>query len=202
MSSPQPSKKRASSKGEESPNKLQRDAGGKKVSTVAFRPEGYAVITPYLCIKGCKDALAFYKKAFNATETMKMPDPSGNIIYHAELEIYGGKIMLSDEQAKYLSPTTLNGTSMGLCVYVPDCDAAIAQAVAAGCSIEKATEDQFYGDRSGSIKDPFGHMWTLATHIEDVSHEEIFKRMAQMPAPKDGAGSNGGAPKGKAQRKK
>jgi PhnB protein len=142
-------------------------------------PDGYHSVTPYLIIKGASDAIEFYKKAFGATELFRMPGPGGKI-GHAEIKIGDSPIMLSDENPGlgYTSPTTLGGTPVSLMIYVDDVDTIFKQAIAAGGEQQKAVQDQFYGDRSGSLKDPFGHVWHVATHKEDVSPEEMEKRLA------------------------
>ena len=148
---------------------------------VATTPAGYHSVTPYLTIKGVASALEFYKKAFSAVEVMRMEMGPG-VIGHAEIKIGDSHVMMSDEfpDMGALSPQTLGGSPGFLMIYTPDCDALIAQAVAAGAKVTRAAEDQFYGDRSGQIEDPFGHRWGIATHIEDVSDEEIKRRLAAM----------------------
>ena len=144
-------------------------------------PDNYPRVTPYLCIDGAAAALDFYKKAFGATERMRMAGPDGKI-GHAEIEIEGGLIMLADEypEMHFTSPKTLGGSPVTVHMYVADVDAFCARAAAAGATILRAVADQFYGDRSGQIKDPFGHTWSFATHVEDVSEEEMRRRMAKM----------------------
>jgi PhnB protein len=146
----------------------------KKVSPI---PKGYSVITPHLVIKGAAQALDFYRQAFGAKERMRMEMPGG-IIGHAEMQIGPCAFMLADETPGCAtpSPATLNGTSMSLYVYVKDVDAAFARAVEAGATSFMRPTTMFYGDRMGSLKDPFGHFWTLATHVEDVSPKEMAKR--------------------------
>lgn len=142
-------------------------------------PEGYHSVTPYLIIKGAALALDFYKKAFGATERMRLSGP-GDQIGHAEMQIGDSVIMLADEfpQMGAKSPETIGGTPVGICLYVENADSLFRQALAAGGKEERPLQDQFYGDRSGTLIDPFGHKWTIATHIEDVTPEEIEKRMA------------------------
>ncbi len=144
-------------------------------------PEGYHTLTPYLFIQGAAAAIEFYKKAFNATEIMRMPGPDGKI-GHAEIRIGNSRIMLADEnlQMNSRSPKTIGGSPMLLHLYVPDVDAQFAQAVAAGAKITRPLADQFYGDRSGGLEDPYGFMWYLATHVEDVSPEEMKRRAAEL----------------------
>ena len=141
-------------------------------------PDGYHSVTPYLYVRGAAEAIAFYEKAFGAVELMRLPMPGG-VIGHAEIRIGNSVVMISDEMPEWgnKSPQTLGGTSAGLMVYVPDVDAVFARAVAAGASVHKPLADQFYGDRSGSVLDPYGHSWTIATHTEDVPHEEMAARM-------------------------
>jgi PhnB protein len=144
-------------------------------------PEGYHSVTPYLMVNDCAKAIDFYKKAFGATELARMPMPDGRI-GHAEIKIGDSPIMLADDspQATARSPKALNGTSIGIAIYVEDCDALIARAIEAGATVVRPIQNQFYGDRSGTILDPFGHLWTIGTHIEDVSPEEMKRRMDEM----------------------
>jgi PhnB protein len=142
-------------------------------------PEGYHTVTPYLVIKNAAAAIDFYKKAFGATELFRMAGPDGKI-GHAELKIGDSPIMLADEhpQMGYVGPATLGGTPVSILLYVEDVDKVFNQAIAAGGAQQLPLKDQFYGDRSGTLKDPFGHVWTVATHKEDVSPEEMDKRAA------------------------
>ena len=142
-------------------------------------PDGYQVITPYLIIKGGAAAIDYYKKAFGATELMRMSQPDGRI-GHAELKIGDSVIMLADEfpEMQVLSPVSLGSTPVGLLLYVENVDAVFDRAVSLGAKIKKPIVDQFYGDRNGTIEDPFGHKWTIATHKEDVTPEEMDRRMA------------------------
>ena len=141
-------------------------------------PDGYHSVTPYLAIKGAADAIEFYKKAFGAIELFRM-DHEGKV-GHAEIKIGDSPIMLSDEHLEmgHKSPTTLGGTPVSIMSYVEDVDATFKQAIAAGGEEQKPVQDQFYGDRSGTLKDPYGHVWHVSTHKEDVSPEEMDKRMA------------------------
>lgn len=143
-------------------------------------PEGFRTVTPYLIIKGAAAALEFYKKAFGAVEVMRYED-SGQIA-HAEMRIGDSIVMLSDEhpQMGYKSPVTIGGTATGIHLYVEDVDALFNRAVAAGAKVTRPLVDQFYGDRTGSLVDPFGHMWSLGTHKEDVSEEEMRRRMQKL----------------------
>jgi PhnB protein len=144
-------------------------------------PAGYAGVTPYLIVRDATRALDFYRKAFGATEVMRFPTPEGTIA-HAEMKIGDGLFMLADEAPEqgYRSPESLGGTPVSLMFYVRDVDAVFARAVSAGAAVQRAVKDQFYGDRSGTLTDPFGHVWTIATHVEDVSGEEMERRMAAM----------------------
>lgn len=144
-------------------------------------PAGYAGVTPYLITNDAGRALDFYKKAFGATELMRFPMPDGKIA-HAEMKIGEGIFMLADESPDegYKSARTLGGTPVSMMFYVKDVDAVFSRAVAAGAVARRPVKDQFYGDRSGTLEDPFGHTWTIATHVEDVSAEEMERRMASM----------------------
>lgn len=144
-------------------------------------PDGYHSVTPYLIVSDAARALEFYQQAFGATETMRLNGPAGKIM-HAEIRLGDSTIMLADEfpEMQAVSPTTLKGTAGSLMVYVADVDSRFQQAVAAGATIKRAVQDQFYGDRSGTLIDPFGHVWTLSTHTEDLSPEEIGKRFEAM----------------------
>jgi PhnB protein len=141
-------------------------------------PDGYHTVTPYLVVKDAARALDFYKKAFGATELMRMADPSGKI-GHAEIKIGNSPIMLADEfpDMGFRGPQSLGGTPVSILLYVEDVDSRFQQALAAGATTLKPLQDQFYGDRSGTVTDPFGHVWTIATHREDVPPEEMHKRM-------------------------
>ena len=143
-----------------------------------FIPEGYHSVTPYLYVREGAKALDFYKRAFNATELVRMPMPNGRI-GHAEFRIGDSIVMMADESPEQgiKGPQTLGGTSAGIALYVEDCDALFRRAVDAGAKVERPLEDQFYGDRSGTVTDPFGHRWTIGTHKEDVPPEEMEKRM-------------------------
>ena len=147
-------------------------------------PDGYHSVTPYLIVSGAALALDFYKRAFNAEEKMRLTGPDGKV-GHAEIQIGDSIVMLADEfpQMGAVSPQTIGGTPVHFLVYVANVDACFQQALAAGAKAERPLQDQFYGDRSGTLMDPFGHKWTLATHIEDVTPEEIDRRMAAMKPP-------------------
>ena len=140
-------------------------------------PEGYHTATPYLIVKGAASAIEFYKKAFGATELLRLAAPDGKL-GHAEIKIGDSPIMLADEvpEMKYLGPESLGGTPVAMLLYVDDVDTRFSQAIAAGANEVRPVKDQLYGDRSGTLQDPFGHLWTIATHVEDVSPEEIEKR--------------------------
>ena len=143
-------------------------------------PEGYHSLTPYLYVSDAARALDFYRSAFGATELFRLPMGEG--IGHAEMQIGDSRFMLADEfpDMNTLGPARRGGPTAGFMLYVEDADAAFARAVAAGATAEAAVKDQFYGYRSGTVIDPFGHKWSLATHIEDVDPEELQRRMAGM----------------------
>ncbi len=151
-------------------------------------PEGYEGATPYLCINDAAKAIDFYKQAFGATELMRMPEPSGKI-GHAELKIGKAIIMLSDEwpEIDHRSPTTLGGSTVGIMLYFDDVDKIAEQAVTAGGKLTRELKDEFYGDRTGTLVDPFGHRWFIATHKEDLSHEEMERRSREIMSQHDGA---------------
>ncbi|HSF46952.1 MAG TPA: VOC family protein [Burkholderiales bacterium] len=144
-------------------------------------PENYPRVTPYLSIKGAADAIEFYRKAFGAVERMRIDGPDGKV-GHSELTIGEALIMLADEypEMDFRSPASLGGSSVVIHLYVEDVDAFCERAVAAGAKLTRAVEDQFYGDRSGQLRDPYGHVWSIATHKEDVSLDEMKKRAAAM----------------------
>jgi PhnB protein len=148
-------------------------------------PEGYHTLTPYLAVDDASAAIDFYQRAFGAKERVRMHGPDG-MIAHAELEIGDSKVMLSDPfpQASTRPPKELGGTSVGVFVYVENVDEVFQQAVDAGATATMEPDDQFWGDRFGSVTDPFGHSWQISTHVEDVPPEEMEKRskewMAQM----------------------
>lgn len=147
----------------------------KKVEPI---PAEYPGVTPYLSVNDAAAAIEFYKTGFGATELMRLPGPDGKI-GHAEVKIGNAIVMLADEAPNvgHLSPTTLGGSTVKLHMYVEDVDAFFETAVAAGGKVLMPPADQFYGDRSGRLEDPFGHVWLVSTHVEDVSPEEMQKRM-------------------------
>ena len=148
---------------------------------VHFQAAGYHTVTPYLISSDATRALEFYKQAFGATEIMRMSAPGGKV-GHAEIQIGDSRIMVADEapQCNALSPQTVGGTPVSLMIYVADVDAMFAKAVSLGAKALMPVKDQFYGDRSGSLIDPFGHQWTIATHTEDLSQDELAKRAAAL----------------------
>jgi PhnB protein len=153
-------------------------------------PEGYHSVTPYLICKGAADAIEFYKQAFGATELMRMPMPGGKL-GHAEIRIGNSAVMLADEfpEMDVRGPQSLGGTSVSLLIYVEDVDRAFPRAIQAGGKEVRPLMDQFYGDRSGTLEDPFGHKWTIATHKEDVPPEEMARRHEEFM--KKQGGGNG-----------
>jgi PhnB protein len=144
---------------------------------VNYIPKGYNSVTPYLVIKGAAKAIEYYKEVFGATEVVRMADPSGRV-GHAELQIGNSRIMLADENPAVgnRSAESIGASPVSLYVYLPDCDKVVAKAAEQGAKILKPVADQFYGDRSGFIQDPFGHLWGIATHKEDLSPKEMDER--------------------------
>jgi PhnB protein len=144
-------------------------------------PEGYPEVMPYLIVDGANDAIEFYKSVFGASERMRMPMPGGRI-GHAELTIGDSLIMLADENPEMgaRGPRSIGGSPVRIFVYVNDVDAVFDRAMTAGAKGTQELEDRFYGDRAGQFEDPFGHFWDVATHIEDVSPEEMSKRAAEV----------------------
>jgi PhnB protein len=140
-------------------------------------PEGYHTVTPYLAVDDAAEAIEYYKKAFGAKERVRMEAPGGRI-GHAELEIGDSLVMLSDALPEFSTrpPKELGGTSVSVFMYAEDVDAVVKQAVDAGATITMEVADQFWGDRFGSVQDPFGHLWSIATHVEDVPQEEMAER--------------------------
>jgi len=149
------------------------------MSKAPFTPKGYNSITPYLIIKGAARAIEYYKDVFSATEVFRMDQPDGKV-GHAELKIGNSHIMLADENPimgqGHTSATSIGASPVSLYLYVPDVDRVVERAVSAGAKILKPVQDQFYGDRSGFLQDPFGHLWGVATHIEDVAPKELEER--------------------------
>jgi PhnB protein len=140
-------------------------------------PEGYRTATPYLIVQGAADAIEFYKRAFGATEMLRMADPQGRV-GHAEIRIGDSVIMLADEHPGmgYRAPSSLGGSSVSILLYLEEVDAVFERATKAGAKVLRPVANQFYGDRSGTLEDPFGHVWTIATHVEDVPPEELRRR--------------------------
>lgn len=145
-----------------------------------YIPEGYNAVIPSLAFKGADAAMDWYVSVFGATEKMKMKDKSGTVV-HGEMAIGDSVVMVSEENPDYnKSPKTLNGNSVNICIYVPDVDTVITKALEKGAKLIMPAEDQFYGDRSGRIEDPFGYIWIISTHVRDVSDEEMMKAMEEM----------------------
>ena len=144
-------------------------------------PEGYHNVTPYLVVDGADAAIRFYGEAFGATEVLRMPMGESGKLAHAEVKIGDSHVMLADEfpDMGFLGPLKRGGATASLMIYVPDVDAAYAKAIGAGAKEERPPTDQFWGDRMGTLLDPFGHRWTLATHVEDVAEDEMQRRMAE-----------------------
>ena len=145
-----------------------------------YVPEGYHSVTPYLIVDGAAEAIRFYGEAFGATEVLRMPMGDSGKLAHAEIKIGDSHVMLADEfpDMGLLGPLKRGGATASLMIYLPDVDAAFAQALSAGAKEERPPADQFWGDRMGTLVDPFGHRWTLATHVEDVSDDEMQRRAA------------------------
>ena len=154
------------------------------MSNVPYIPEGYNTVTPYLVIKGAAQAIEYYKKVFGATVTVRMDAPGGRVA-HAEMKIGDSIVMLADENPQMAMPghgsaTAIGGSPVSLYLYLPNVDEVVAKAKAEGAKILKPVQDQFYGDRSGFLQDPFGHFWGIATHVEEVSPEELKERMKKL----------------------
>ena len=152
----------------------------KKRAKVKPVPAGYPAVTAYLACGDAAAAIDFYKKAFGAKELMRMPGPAGKI-GHAEVRIGDSRVMLADEypDIDFLGPLKRGGSAVHLHVYVPNVDKVVERAVAAGGKVLQPIQDKFYGDRTGSVQDPFGHVWHIATHVEDVPPRELKKRAAE-----------------------
>jgi len=150
------------------------------MAKTSYIPEGYNAVIPALAFKGADAAIKWYKNVFDAKEKMRFDNPDKTVA-HAELTIGDDVIMLSEENPEFnKSPKTLKGNSVTLCMYVPDVDATIKKALDNNAKLIKPAEDQFYGDRSGRIEDPFGYLWIISTHVRDVSQEEMKKAMEEM----------------------
>lgn len=155
------------------------------MSKVSYIPKDYNSITPYLIVREAAQAIEYYKKVFGATEVMRMNSPDGKV-GHAELKIGNSQFMLADENPKmgqgHTSAATIGASPVSLYVYLPDVDRVVERAVAEGAKILRPVENQFYGDRSGFLQDPFGHLWGVATHVEDVSPKDMEERMKKLQA--------------------
>ena len=150
-------------------------------NTVKPIPDGYTTVTPYLIVRGADRAIEFYKKAFGATELFRMQHENG-LVGHAEIQIGNARIMLADEQGPHKSPQTLGGSPIGILLYVNNSDATFAQSVDAGAKVVREVADQFYGDRTGGVEDPFGFTWYISTHVEDVAADELERRARMQHA--------------------
>jgi PhnB protein len=150
-------------------------------ANVKAQPDSYHTVTPYLIVAGAASAIEFYKKAFGAIEKVRMDGPDGRI-GHAELQIGDSVVMLADEHPERgaRGPKSVGGSPISLLLYADDVDKVVAGALAVGAKVTRPVEDQFYGDRLGGVEDPFGHLWYVATHVEDVTPEEMKRRMAAM----------------------
>ena len=148
---------------------------------VHFVPEGYHTVIPYLIVDGAARAMDFYRDAFGAVEIMRMPGPNGKI-GHAEMKIGDSHIMLADEHPEqgFRSPTSIGGSGVGVMIYVPDTDRCFAAAVERGAKVVEPVQNKFYGDRSAQVIDPFGHFWTISTHVEDVPPDEMERRAKEF----------------------
>jgi PhnB protein len=168
---------------------MRKGLAERKVRPMAKRgnpvPEGHHTVTPYLVVRGAEEAIEFYSRAFGARETARMTGPGGMII-HAEVQIGDSRVMLSDEY-RTSSPLSLGGTPVRLMLYVKDVDDWFRRAVEAGATVEMTPQDMFWGDRYARVSDPFGHRWDLATHLEDLSPEEIRKRQEEANAREEAA---------------
>ena len=149
-----------------------------------YKPEGYSSVTPHLVVNGAAKAIEFYKKAFDAEEICRMEGPGG-ILMHAEIKIGDAPLMIVDEMPmmeRWVSPARLKGTTIGLCIYVEDADAAFNKAIEAGATESMKPMDACWGDRYSKVTDPFGHEWEICTHVEDLTPEEINKRAEEFMA--------------------
>jgi PhnB protein len=160
------------------------ETGPDKEEQVSVKPipEGYHSVTPYLIVDGAAKALEFYKKAFGAKELFRMPGPGGKLM-HAEFQVGNSRVMMADEhpEMSYRGPKSVGGTTVSLCIYTENVDSLFDKAIAAGAKVQRPVQDQFYGDRTGTLEDPFGHVWSIMMHKEDVSPEEMERRMKAMP---------------------
>jgi PhnB protein len=156
------------------------------VPDVKSIPDGYPQLSPYLAIDGASEAIDFYSKVLGARERMRMPNPDGGV-GHAELELGDSLIMIADasEEMGFRSPKSIGGTPVTLSLYVEDVDGVFERALAQGATEVRAIENQFYGDRSGQFEDPFGHRWSISTHVEDVAPDEMERRMSEMMGARD-----------------
>jgi PhnB protein len=145
-------------------------------------PDGFYTVTPYLCIKDAARAIEFYKKAFGATEVMRLVDPTNGKIGHAQIQIGASMVMLADEfpELGILSPQSLGGSPVSISLFVEDADALASQAIAAGAKVLRPVVDQFWGERFGKFEDPFGHIWLIQTRTEEVSPEEMQRRYDEL----------------------
>ena len=161
--------------------KARKKVAARNAKKVQPIPAGYHAITPYLGIKGAGQAIEFYKRAFGAKELVRIPGPDGTV-GHAELKIGDSLVMLADESRSmgFLGPHSRGGTTIQLHFYVRDVDATVQSAMAAGGKLTRPIEDKFYGDRAGTIEDPYGHVWYIATHKEDVPAKEMKRRMDEV----------------------
>lgn len=151
-------------------------------TTVKAIPEGYSSITPYLAIKDAGKAIDFYKQVFGATERMRFADPQSGQVHHAELQIGDSVIMLAEEhpQMDFFAPKNNSRPPVGIHLYVEHVDKVFEKAVNAGAKVIRPLADQFFGDRSGMVQDPYGHVWNISTHVEDVTPEEMTRRQQEL----------------------
>lgn len=158
-----------------------RRATAPKRKAVKAIPDGFHAVTPYLSLRNAGEALAFYKRAFGARELMRMEMPGSGKIGHAEMKIGDSIVMMADEfpEMDFLGPKSRGGTSVTLHLYVRDCDRVFETAVAAGARVVRPLKDEFYGDRTGTIEDPFGHIWSVSTHKEELTQAQVRRRMEE-----------------------
>jgi PhnB protein len=157
------------------------EGGPIMASTIKPIPDGYHTVTPYLVIKGAAQAIDFYTKAFGAIELTRLQTPDGRVA-HAEIKIGDSPLMLCDEWPEWnaLAPQTIGGSAVSIMLYLEDVDAVVDRAVEAGATLLMPVADQFWGDRMGTVGDPFGHKWSIATHVEDVAPDEVARRAREM----------------------